>query len=484
MEWLRKFIIALVTMLILLISQLFGQQMSNTTTWNLQKCVDYALQNNIQIKQQLLNEEISRQELLRSKYSLLPSLNGSASHGYNWGRTVDRYTNQFSELQVQSNNFYLSSQVTLFSGFQQFNNVRQANLSMEASKFDSQKFKNDMALGIAAAYLNILFSKSLVENAIAQKKTTSVQLERTKKMVAVGALPELSLLNVEAQFASEDLQLTNYENQLSIAYLTLTQMLDLKATDGFDIEVPEIVVKGKPEMILSALDIYKTSLTKMPEIQASEIRERIAFKGLQIARSGFSPTLSLQGSLGTGYSSGSQVVDGVSLSGYQPIGVVEGTLQQVIAPTYVYNFATKSFNDQINDNFSKSLSFNLSVPIFNGYQVRSSVNRAKITYQMSQYNTELQKNQLFKSIQQAYSDAHAALKKYYSAEKAVKAYQSTFNLINQKYELGGVSFYEFSDAKSKYSRAVNEFIQAKFDYIFKTKIIDFYLGNPINLDNQ
>lgn len=484
MEWLRKFIISLVTLIVLMISQLFGQQIAAPTVWNLPTCIDYALKNNIQIKQQLLNEELARQEVIRSKCALLPSLNGSATQGYNWGRNVDRYTNQFSESEIQSNNFYLSSQVTIFGGFQLYNTIRQAQLSMQAARFDSQKYKNDIALGIATAYLNILFSKSLVENAQIQKQTTEVLLIRTKKMLEAGAISEINLLNIEAQYASEDLQLTNYENQLSIAYLTLTQMLDLKNTDNFDIEMPQITVKGKPEMILSPMDIYKTSITKMPEIQAAEIREKIANKGLQIARSGFSPSLTLQGSLGTGYSNGSKTITGATLDGIQTIGYVEGTMQSVLAPTYVYNYATKNFDDQINDNLSKSMTFNLTIPIFNGYQVRNSVNRAKINYSMTQYNLELQKNQLYKSIQQAYSDAQAALKKYFSAEKAVTAYKMAFEMQNQKYVLGSASFYEYSDSKSKYTKAQNDYIQAKFDYIFKTKVIDFYLGNPINLDNQ
>ncbi len=466
-----------------MITQLFAQE-TKPSVWGLQTCIEYALKNNIQIKQQLLNEESSRQEMIRNKCSMLPSINGSASQGYNWGRTVDRYTNQFSESKVQSNNFYLSSQVTLFSGFQLYNNVRQAQLSLEASKFDSQKYKNDIALGVATAYLNVLFSKSLVENALVQKLTTEVQLNRTKKMVEAGSLSEVNLLNIEAQFASEDLQLTNYENQLTIAYLTLTQMLDLKNVDGFDVETPQISVKGKPELILSPMDIYKTSLTKMPEIQSAEIREKIAQKSLQIARSGFSPSLTLQGSLGTGYSDGSKSITGTTPDGYQTIGIVEGTNQLVLAPSFQYNYATKSFDNQINDNFSKSLSFNLSVPIFNGYQVRSSVNKAKVNYKMVQYNTELQKNQLYKSIQQAFTDAQAALKKYYASEKAVLAYQAAFNLLNQKFTLGSASYFEYSDAKSKLTKAQNDFIQAKFDYTFKTKIIDFYLGNPIKLDNQ
>lgn len=484
MELLRKFIIAFVTIIIAMITQLFGQPATTPKVWNLQTCIDYALQNNIQIKQQLLNEELSRQEVIRSKCSILPSLNGSATQGFNWGRNVDRYTNQFSESEIQSNNFYLSSQVTLFSGFQHYNTIRQSQLSLQASKFDSQKYKNDISLGIATAYLNVLFTKSLVENAMIQKQTTEVQLTRTQKMVDAGALPEINLLNIEAQFASEDLQLTTYQSQLSIAYLTLTQMLDLKNTDGFEIEVPQIRIDGKPEISATPMAIYNTSITRMPEIQAADFREKIAYKGLQIARSGYSPSLSLQGSVGTGYSNGSKTITDATPSGFQTIGYVDGTAQMVVAPTFTYNYATKSFENQISDNLNKSLTFNLTIPIFNGYQVRSSVNRAKINYLMTQYNTELQKNQLYKSIQQAYSDAQGALKKYYSAEKAVTAYQRAFNMINQKYTLGSASFYEFSDAKSKYTKAQNDYIQAKFDYIFKTKIIDFYIGNPINLDNQ
>jgi outer membrane protein len=309
-------------------------------------------------------------------------------------------------------------------------------------------------------------------------------LQRTKKLVEAGSLSEVNLLNIEAQYATEDLQLTSYQNQLTLAYLTLTQMLDLKEIEGFDIDIPKIEVNGKPELTLTPMEIYKTSLTKMPEIQAAEIRSKIALKGVRIAQSGFSPSLTLQGSLGTGYSNGSKTITGMTINGLQTIGYVDGTNQLVVAPTYQYNYATKSFNDQISDNFNKSLSFNLNVPIFNGYQVRNSVNRAKINYHIAEYNTELQKNQLFKSIQQAYTDAQAALKKYYSAEKAVKAYQSAFDMINQKFTLGSASFYEYSDAKSKFTKAQNDLIQAKFDYIFKTKIIDFYIGNPIKLDNQ
>lgn len=483
MEWLRRFLISLVALLIAMLTQLFGQE-AKPTIWNLQSCIEYALKNNIQIKQQLLNEEILRQEAIRSKCAVLPSLNASASQGYNWGRTVDRYTNQFSESQVQSNNFYLSSQVTLFNGFQQYNSIRQSQLSLQAGRFESEKYKNDLALGVATAYLNILFVKSLVQNATLQKQITEIQVERTRKIVAAGALSEVNLLNIEAQLASEDLQLTTYQNQLTIAYLTLTQMLDIQIAEGFEIDVPNINVQGKPELILSPLEIYKSALMKMPEIQAAELRERVAQRGIRIAQAGFSPSLTLQGSLGTGYSNGSKAMTDIVPNGYQTIGVVEGTTTQVLAPVYQYNYATKSFDDQINDNLNKSLSFNLSVPLFNGYQVRSMVARAKINYEIAEYNTDLQKNQLYKSIQQAFTDAQAALKKYYSADKAVKAYQVAFEMINQKFALGSASFYEYSDSKAKYTKAQNDLIQAKYDYIFKTKIIDFYMGNPIKLDNQ
>lgn len=480
MTWIKKIIVTAVLYFLSLLVNLFAQDIKQ---WSLEECIDYAIKNNIQIKQQLLNEELTRQELLVSKGSFLPNLNGFASHSYNYGRTVDRFTNQFADAQVQSNNFYLSSQVTLFSGFRIYNSFRQTQMNMLANQLETEKYKNDIALGVATAYLNVLFSKSLFENAQLQIETTKKQVERTRKLVEAGVLSDMTLLNLEAQYAAEEYSLTNSENQLNLAYLTLTQMMDLKDFGNFSVVEPKITISGTPDLLLTPNQIFTIAFKKMPEIKAGEFRLKAAQKGLSIARSGFSPQLTMQGSIGTGYSGASQEITGYT-SRIDTVGYVPSTMDVVVAPGFTFNYATKSFEDQISDNVNKTIGFNLSVPIFNGFQVRSSVNRAKVGVKMAEYNMQLQENQLFKSVQQAHSDAIASLKRYYSAEKAMNAYKLAYQQIELKFDMGSATFFEYSDAKSKYTKATNDYVQAKYEYIFKSKIIDFYLGKPLQIEKQ
>ena len=481
MDWIKRILITLILLLISLFAELFAQEVRR---WSLEECIDYALKNNIQIKQQVLNEELSRQELWMSRGQFLPNLNGFASHSYNYGRTVDRFTNQFAESQVQSNNFYVSSQATIFSGFRIYNSFRQSQLNLLANRYETERYKNDIALGVATAYLNVLFAKSLFENAQLQTEATQIQLDRTRKLTEAGVLPEINALNMEAQFASEELTLINAENQLNMAYLTLVQMLDLNEVGSFSIVEPNIQIDGISELLLTPFQIYEISMKKMPEIQAGAFRLKAAHKGLNVARSGYSPQLTIQGSVGTGYSGASKELSGFTLRGLDTIGFIPSTNDVVVAPGFSYNYATKSFENQINDNLNQTIGFNLSIPIFNGFQVRTSVNRAKIGVQMAEYNNQLIENQLFKNIQQAHADALAALKRYHSANKAMNAFKLAYEQLEMRYNVGNASFFEYSDAKAKYNRASNDLIQAKYDYIFKSKIIDFYLGKPLQIERQ
>ncbi|MDD4575258.1 MAG: TolC family protein [Bacteroidales bacterium] len=481
MNWIKKILIAAVIFFMSLLMSLFAQEVRQ---WSLEDCIDYALKNNIQIKQQLLNEELSRQDALLSKGAFLPNLNGFASHSYNYGRTVDRFTNEFAESQVQSNNFYVSSQATLFSGFRIYNSFRQTQLILQASGYETERYKNDIALGVATAYLNVLFSKSLFDNAKLQINATEIQLNRTRKLTEAGVLSEINALNMEAQFASEELTLINAENQLSMAYLSLVQMLDLKEVGSFSVIEPNIQIDGIQELLLTPFQVYEISIKEMPEIQAGVYRLKAAQKGLLVARSGYSPQLTIQGSIGTGFSGASREMNGFTLRGLDTIGFVPATNDVVVAPGFSYNYATKSFEDQINDNLNQTIGFNLSIPLFNGFQVKSSVNRAKIGLKMAEYNNQLIENQLFKSIQQAHADALAALKRYHSANKAMKAFKLAYEQIEVRYNIGSSSFFEFSDAKAKFNKASNDLIQAKYDYIFKSKIIDFYMGKPLQIERQ
>jgi len=235
--------------------------------WTIEKCVEYALSNNIQIKQQLLQVKNQQALLQQDKLSMLPSLNAGAAHGYNFGQTVDRYTNEFATDRVQTDNFYLGSSVTLFEGFQKLNQVKQRKVDLEVSEYDKDKFMDDVTLLIASGYLQILFYKELVKTAENQLNATELQSERLKKLVDAGALAQGDFYTLEAQRALENSQVVSARNNLDISYLTLVQMLDLPTAEGFEIESPDLELGPQPELALTAEQIYGFALETQPAIK-------------------------------------------------------------------------------------------------------------------------------------------------------------------------------------------------------------------------
>ncbi len=454
--------------------------------WSLENCINYAMEHNIQIKQQKLNIRRSENTYVMSKASTLPTLNANASQNFNWGRSVDPYTNDFTENNVKSNNFSVSSSVILFNGFQNINKIKQNRFELLASIQDVEKTKNDIALNIAASYLQVLYNQDMLKNAEKQLEITNLQVERTKKMVEAGSLPQGDLLSIESQFATDELQVVNAQNQLDISMLTLKQLLDLDTLNDFNIVRPEF-----PELNINTInftieDIYNEALKNLPEIKSAEYKLLSSEKNLLVAKGGRSPRLSLSASWGTGYSNAYEnyfITDttfGTILSGYTQIGT---NIYNVYSYNYqpVYDSETRPFADQLKDNGSTSLSFSLTIPLFNGLQTSKSINNAKIGVLNSEYNLELQKNQLYKDIQQKYTDVLAALKKYYSSKKAYLALQKSFAYAQQKFDVGLMNFVDYNIEKNKFIRTESDLLQAKYDYIFKSKILDFYRGIQIKL---
>ena len=429
--------------------------------WTLEKCVEYALSNNIQVKQQLLQVKSESALLQQDKLSLLPSLNGGASHGYNFGQTVDRYTNQFATSRVQTDNFYLGSSLTLFDGFQKINQVKQRKSDLEATRYETDKFMDDISLNIATGYLQILFYNELAKTAEKQLKATELQAQRLKTLVDAGALAEGDYFTIEAQKASENSQFVSAQNNLFIARLTLAQMLDLPNLDGFEIEYPDLDMASQPSLSIKPDQIYEYALETQPSIKSAQSKVKSSEIGLSMAQGGQSPTLSLQGSLGTGYSGAAQVFD-----------------------TLTNEYITKSWNDQINDNFNKSFSINLNVPIFNGWSTRTNISRAKINVENQKYNLELSKLQLRKTIQQAYVDAKAALNNYEASTAGVNAAHESFRYAEQKFNVGTLNSVDYNNAKKDLEKAESDQLRAKYEFIFKSTVLDFYMGKPLTLKRK
>ena len=429
-------------------------------TWSLEDCLKHAAEYNLTIKQAALNTVLSENTLTQSKLELLPTINTDASHSLNFGRNIDPYTNSFTVDRVRNNNFGLSSSVTLFAGFQNINNIRKSNYEYLASKYDAEKIANDISINIITAFLQLMYNKELVAVNKDKLELSKLQVNRISEMVDVGRLPKGNLLDTESQMVQEELQLINVQNQLDIAFLNMKQLLDLDASYSFDITAPEVNV-NKFFSSRNSEELYALAVSNLPDVKSANTKVQSAERSLAIAKGQRSPRLSLFGSMGTGYSDARQkIIDLDSLS-------------------FVATYTEYPFEEQLKDNVSQSISFRLSIPIFNGWQVSSSINRAKIGLLQSQYNLQLAKNQLRKEIEQANADALAAHKKYLASQKSVQALLESFRYTEEKYNVELVSTYEYNDAKNRLFQAEADLLQSKYDYIFKTKILDFYTGNKL-----
>ncbi|MCX6232813.1 MAG: TolC family protein [Bacteroidetes bacterium] len=452
--------------------------------WTLEECIKYALENNIQVKQSQLNAESDKITTVQNKLGMLPNLNGSVSHNYNWGRNIDPSSNTYTDQQTQSNSFALTSSVDLFNGFQKLNTIKQSQNNYIASRYDVEKMKNDIALRIGQAYLQILFNKEQVDICQNQVDMSNQQIERTKKLFEAGTIAKGNLLEIQAQGALEESNLVAAQNQLELSYLDLTQLLDLKSTDDFDIVKPEIKVLGDITLVPSN-QVFAYAQGLMPEIKSAEFRLESSYNGLAIARSQRYPSLSLSGYFGSNYADNYPDYTKIkSFSVFENVPTnytVAGTGAPIVQKITSYEFERMSFKDQLNNNLNKSLRFTLSIPIFNGYQVNSNVSKAKLNTLNASYNLQLQKNQLQKSIEQASADAQGAYKSYTASQKAVSSFQESFNYTQQKFDVGMMNGVDYNDAKNKLIKAQSDLLRAKYNFIFKKVILDFYQGNPITL---
>jgi outer membrane protein len=452
---------------------------SQSTNWGLKQCIEHALKNNLQVKQAELNQEVSEQNLLQNKAAVLPNLSLNASNFYNFGQTIDPFTNRFASSRVRSDRFSLQTGMNIFNGFQQYNSIKQSELNLFASKQDLDKIKNDIALSIASSYLQILFAIEQLNNAQNQTLITKQQIDRANRLLEAGSAAKNVLLDLQAQLANEDLAVINAQNQLDLSYLNLALQLDLKSTQDFSIEIPTLADPTGELIAANADYIYNSAIGNQPVVKSSETRIKVAERGLDIAKSGLYPTISIGGSLGSGYSGLAQDVIGFQNQQF----VIGQTLlgESVFATQQVPIYEPTKYSKQLNSNFNRSFGFQLSWSLFNGLNNYANINRAKLNFEISKNNLEQTKRDLKQTIFRAYYDALAALKKYNATKTALNASELAFNNTKTRFDLGVVNSFEFNDSKNKLNLAKSNLNQAKFDYIFKVKILDFYQGKPITL---
>ncbi len=432
--------------------------------WTLRECIEYALENNLQVQKSDLNAKVSKVDLLQSKLDFLPSLNGNSSYTYNWGLAVDNTSLTTSSKDEQAF-FSASANLTLFNGLQKVNTLKKAQLDYLSNKYDSDKIRDDIALQVAISYLNVLFNTELVEKNKVQLDVTHIQIFNTEKLVSAGTVPKGDLLEILSQKATEEVTLINSENLLALAYLDLIQLLELDGGTDFEIEQPSLNV-GSLNSNNSISGIYDAALEHLPQIKSAELKLSSAMRGISIAKGGRSPILTANGGWNTYYST--QVKDRY----FDP--VTETVIVGDIIP----------FSNQFGDHQNWSLRLNLSIPIFNSYQVSSNISRSKILAESANLDLEQEKNNIRKNIEQAYTDAIASYKTYNANIKAVDAAKEAFKYMEQKFNVGLENSLNYNIAKVNLQKAESDLISAKYDYIFKTKILDFYQGNPLTLNEN
>jgi len=452
--------------------------------WTLEDCINYAFDNNLDIKKQILNVESNKLSLLQSGLIMLPNLNAYASNTWNWGQTIDLYTNTFATKEVRSNNFYISTNMTLFNGLTKFNTVKQNQIDLLASKYDLDVLRNSISITVAGYYLDILFNLELLDVARNQISITQEQVIRIQKMVDAGSSAKGDLLNIQAQSAAEELTVVDAENKLFISNLTLQQLIDLPVSKDFQVEKPQLKAVEVPKDVMTPEQIFDYALLSRPEIKSADLRVQSAEKSLAIARGKISPTLSFGASWGTGYSGAALEIDPAipPENILYPIGITQITRDTVLSPDLIYSYRTKSFGNQLKDNNNKSIGFNLNIPIFNGWQGRTAISQSKILKNKADLDLDISKRDLRKSIEQSYADAVAALKKYKASEQKVAAQEESFKYTQQKFDVGMLTSFDFNNAKKDLAKAQSEVLQAKYDFIFKTTILDFYMGKPISIN--
>ena len=460
----------------------FINQANSQSVWNLEQCINYALLHNLDIQQNELQLDMQENNLLSSKARMLPTLNANGNDIVNWGKTVDRYTNQFADSRTISMNLYLQSSVTLFSGFKLLNTVKKNKLMLMSQKYDLNYMKDLKAMDITTAFLQILYDKENFKNKKEQVKLTKMQLDRTQKLVEAGSLAKGDLYNIKSQLASEMAMEIDAENSLNLSMLKLKQLMYVPSDTNIDIYAPEIELTENFNNLLDPYKVYEYALHNRPEIKSAEIKVESSKKDLSIAKGGISPVISLSAGLGSGYSGANSILDGSpSFTGFTPSGDFTTAGDTVITPTFDYKTKPKAMSDQLIDNKNYSIGIYVSIPLFNGLQTHTNINNSEIAMKQAELQLEQTKTNMRQIIEKAYADARSAFKKYESAGLQVEALNEAFNYATSRYEAKMLAAFEYNDAKIKLDMAKSDLLNAKFNYVFRVKVLDFYYGKPLSL---
>jgi outer membrane protein len=422
--------------------------------YDLQTCVNVALENNISLLRTMANQASTEATLLENQGQRIPSFSMGASSGFRWGRSINPVTNLFENNRIGNINLFANSNVTVFGGMRINNSIAQARKNLESGEFDIQATTNQVTLDVINQFINVVFNREQVKIAENQLKTTTEQLARTTKLVEAGSLPISDQLDLQAQNSTNSLEVINAKNNLRQAKLQLAQLMQIPFSEEFDITAPSFEISDYDLETNDPASVYEVAINLMPEIKAADARVESAEYGVKIAKGAFLPTLGLGANVFSNY---------VDQPGFGSTEI-------------------PSFGSQIDRNLSQSANLQLNIPIFTNFSNKASLQRARVQKQLAELDELQAKNQLRQDIELAFNQALAAEQSYGASLIRVKSLEESFRIAQQRFDLGAINSVDFQVAQANLFNAQAELLNAKYTYIFRVKVLDFYLGNPINLN--
>ncbi|SEA12463.1 outer membrane protein [Pedobacter hartonius] len=417
----------------------------------IQQAIERMLQNNLNIKRAVLSVSSAAVDLQQSKAALYPSLNASADNSLSFGRGLNSTTFQVVNQKFYQGSGTLSTSVDVFGGLSKINQIRQNKILLDAGNSNLDKVKNDLILQVVTAYFQVVFNVELLKASKEQLLVAQQTEEREEALMDAGNKTVADVSQAKAQAATADLNVTNAQNQLTISYLTLSQLMEIRTdTNEYSVVAPTIQDIAMAQKVYNVNDVFNSAMAIFPDVKLSGLNRQAAEKGIAVAKGALTPKISFGANLGSSYS---------------------------------YLLAAESQNqhffDQVSSRFNQGVGLNLQIPIFNGLQARSNVKKAKINYEDYKLQENLTKNNLYKVIAQAIADLRAADSRYSSTLNTFNAQKDAFNVIEQRYNVGLVNSLDYNTSRTNRNKAETDFIQAKYDLLFRSKVIDYYLGRQI-----
>ena len=451
--------------------------------WTLDQCMKRAQDRNLDLRNATLDVDLASKAHEQAYWSFLPNLNGAATHGYNWGKTIDQYTNTFATDRVRTNNLYLSSDVTLFQSGRKHQVLKRSALDEQAAEKGLESLRNDISTAVVRAYLDLLGLREQFRAANDQAASSREQSTITQELLDAGRVARADLLDIQAQLAQEEYTAENLNIQAEKAKLTLAQLMQLtpEESNSFDVTAPAISGLNIVEPTATDEEVLAKVISTNPAYAQADLNAQSAERGIAIARSNAIPSLAFNASLGTGYSGrnfeaiGDPTPDGSILIG------ATGDGEAVYAPNFSQNTRVKSFSQQLSDNLNESVGFTLSIPIFNNMQNRYATDQARIQQDRAKNDLLKRKNALQVDVQNALTAQRGAYRQYISAKLAMDASEESLRMATERFEQHVITATDLNIAKARLQQGTSQLINAKYTYIMAQKSLDILQGIPVTL---